>query len=654
MILFAGGLAAILVGGITCHALGRFPRTAERLFQALVAGGCGLVLVAAAAVFAPVPQAAVARSLLAPAGPGAAFAIDPLSAWFLITFAGVGAIAALFGVPYLREQRDRRPVGLAHLLVAALLVGLSGVVTARTILSFLVSWEVMAISGWFLIMFEQDRAGVPRAGMIYLVLTHLSTLALFGMFTAWSGGHVDWPFAELARAAGQGTAPIGFVLTLGLVGFGIKAGMVPFHFWLPGAHAAAPSHASALLSGVVLKAGIYGLLRVLALIGPVPAWWGWTVLLFGLVSAVLGVLWALAQHDIKRLLAYHSVENIGIILLGVGLGALGTAYQVPALAVIGYAGALLHTLNHALFKSLLFLGAGVVAKATGTLEIDRLGGLARVLPRTAIAFLIGSAAIVGLPPLNGFASEWLVFLGLFQTGGLPGTIRAASVLTAGLALTGALALACFSKLYGVVFLGTARDAAAVPTGREDRMLALPQWVLAAACVVIGVAPGLLAPALERAATFGRPMGFMAPGPVLPTQGLFAISLVASAIILVSAAVWVARDRALSRRRRTEPTWGCAHDFPSRGMQYSASSFAQPLLAAFGAVAGSRLERAQASRRTHPVDLALDLIVRPTWGILAAAAARLRTIQSGGIRGYLLYFILCVLGLLLYVWAAAPR
>jgi hypothetical protein len=286
------------------------------------------------------------------------------------------------------------------------------------------------------------------------------------------------PASALPKRAGP--------LTLALVGFGIKAGAVPGHFWLPGAHAAAPSHISALLSGVMLKTGIYGLFRALILLGDPPAWWGWAVLLLGVASAVLGVLWALAQHDLKRLLAYHSVENIGIILMGLGVGALGATHHLPAVALLGYAGALLHTLNHALFKSLLFLSAGVVVQATGTREIDRLGGLARRMPGTALAFLVGAAAIVGEPPINGFVSEWLIFMGLVHAGRVGEGLQAAAALTAGLALTGALALACFSNCRRCLPAWPRRQLATPPGRRRasscpsylaaltgDRLLPLP-------------------------------------------------------------------------------------------------------------------------------------------------------------------------------------
>jgi hydrogenase-4 component B len=501
MTLLALGLVLVLLAGVLARLLEGRPASADRAFRWGALAGC-LTGIAGA-----VPALGSSGTDGFAAGSGTAYGLDPLSAWFAVMFLGVGAAIAVYGAHYLARERPARRVGGAHLLLAVLITGLTGVVTARTIVAFLAAWEVMAISAWLLVIFERQHAEVRRAGLLYLILTHTSTIALFGMFAAWSGGTGGGTFAELASASGREGTPVGLVAVLGLVGFGIKAGVVPGHIWLPGAHAAAPSHISALLSGVMLKVGIYGLLRMLMLLGPLPAWWGWTVLLLGLASAVLGVLWALAQHDLKRLLAYHSVENIGIILLGLGVGALGSAYHAPGVALLGLTGALLHTVNHSLFKSLLFFGAGAVQRVAGTRQIDRLGGLAGLMPRTAFAFLIASVAIVGLPPLNGFVSEWVIFQGMLEAGGSTGALRLASVAAAGLVLAGALALACFTKLHGVVFLGANRGTPG-PEGATERGLIAPQVSLAAFCLAIGGLPFLILPTAARVASgvLGVPAG----------------------------------------------------------------------------------------------------------------------------------------------------
>jgi hydrogenase-4 component B len=647
VILFASGLGLILLGGLAALGLDRRPALADRVFQWTAVAGCLLALAPAISLLFGGGGAGAAVDSM-PAGHDALFGIDLLSAWFLPIVLGVGATIVAYGVPYLGPERRHRPVRFAHLVLAVLLVALSGVVTARTIVAFLASWEVMAVAAWLLVIFEHEKRETWDAGMVYLVLAHACTLALIGMFAVWRGGHADWRFAQLAQSASSGPVATGLILTLGLIGFGIKAGAFPFHFWLPGAHAAAPSHVSALLSGIMLKVGIYGLCRMLALLGPPPAWWGWIVLLMGLASSVLGVLWALAQHDLKRLLAYHSVENIGIILMGLGLGALGTAYHQPALALLGVAGALLHTLNHALFKSLLFLGAGVVVRETGHREIDRLGGLGRRMPRTALAFLIGSIAIVGLPPLNGFVSEWLIFRGLLGAGLASGGLRVAVVVAAGLALTGALALACFSKLFGVAFLGTPRQASAGSRAPAESDLIVPQAVLAACCIVIGVAPGLIAPPLVRIARLilSQPEGGAALGAL---GSALPLSALAAALLVLIGLGWPARRMMLARRPRlSSATWGCAYPRATGRMQYTASSYASPLLSAFGPISGIRPVRTRASFHTRAIEPILDLLGRPLWSRVVAAAVRLRPLQAGAMRWYLLYAILCLLGLLLYL------
>jgi hydrogenase-4 component B len=645
MTLLALGLSLVLLAGVLARLLERQPAAADRAFRWGTLAGC-LTGIAGTVPVLGSPGAAGSAT-----GLGAVYGLDPLSAWFTAMFLGVGAAIASYGSHYMARERPERRVGGAHLLLAVLITGLTGVVTARTIVAFLAAWEVMAISAWLLVIFERQHAEVRRAGLVYLIRTHTSTIALFGMFAAWSGGSGGGTFAELASASGQEGTPVGLVALLGLVGFGIKAGVVPGHIWLPGAHAAAPSHISALLSGVMLKVGVYGLLRMVMLLGPLPVWWAWLVLLLGLLSAVLGVLWALAQHDLKRLLAYHSVENIGIILLGLGVGALGSAYQQPAVGLLGFTGALLHTLNHSLFKSLLFFGAGAVLRVAGTREIDRLGGLAGRMPRTAFAFLIASLAIVGLPPLNGFVSEWVIFRGMLEAGGSTGPLRLASVAAAGLVLAGALALACFTKLHGVVFLGAPRGTP-VPESGTERGLVAPQWVLAAFCIAIGGLPFLVLPTAARVASWvlGSPGAGDMTG---VTESVTTISLAVLALLALGFLLW--RLRVAGRARdmvRAGPTWGCAYPALTGRVQYTGSSYAASLLSVFGALSGSRPVTGPAGFTIQVADPVLDRIAQPTWGWVREAAFRLRRIQTGRIVWYLTYVIAALLGLLLYLWLGA--
>jgi len=646
------GIAVILAAGGAAWSLQGRTRFADPVFATLTTLGCAAGLVPAVRVLVGGPAVGVSWEMGAPGGTWA-FGIDSLSAVFLVVVLGVGLANVLYGIAYLAPERAHRPVGSAHLLTGLFLAAMALVVTAQAIMPFLVAWELMALTAYLLVVFEDEQADVRRAGLVYLAATHIGTLALVAMFALWGTRAGGFTFDAFARASlpASGAA----VLSLALVGFGLKAGLVPLHFWLPGAHASAPSHVSGLMSGVMIKTGIYGLLRVISLVGAVPAWWGWTVLTLGILSGVLGVLWALAQHDLKRLLAYHSIENIGIILLGMGAGALGVAYQAPAVAVLGFAGAVLHTVNHALFKSLLFLGAGAVFRATGTRAIDQLGGLARRMSWTWVAFLVGSVAIIGLPPLNGFVSEWLVYQGLLRGGLAVGPVRVAVLGVAALALIGGLALACFAKVGGVVFLGEPRSAAAEQGREQTAGYLLPMAALALACAVIGFLPSVaVQPVLAVAGSIaGASLETLQPtlGPVV--RAAWGISLVSGGVVLLLIVGWAWR-RALERRRSPawSETWACGYVGSTPRMQYTAASFAAPLLQAFGRAAGVRTERTPAAFHTHPVDLVLEGVVLPAWRQVWRIADAIRPVQQGRLHTYLLYIIGVLLALLLYLWLGA--
>jgi hydrogenase-4 component B len=652
----AWGIGLILGGGVAALIFRRAARVADALFRVLVVLGCLLAAVPAIAILAD--HAPLMRTW-EPSLPGGAWVVglDPLSAWFLLLIAAVGAATAAYGVTYLAGERSHRSVVPAHLGFAVLVASMMGVVLAQAAVLFLMAWELMAVSAYFLIAYEAERAEVARAGLVYLVLTHIGTLALFAMFLAWRGAGADLTFQSLGLASAG--LPLGgaVILLLALVGFGIKAGVVPLHFWLPGAHAAAPSHVSALLSGVMLKMGIYGLLRVMSLMGAVPAWWGWTLLLLGLASGVLGVLWALGQHDLKRVLAYSSVENIGIILLGMGVGALGITYQQPVVAVLGLTGAVLHSLNHALFKSLLFLGAGAVVRATGTRVIDDLGGVGRRMPLTAAAFLVGSVAIVGLPPLNGFVSEWVVLQALLRSGTAPGPTHFVVFAVTGLGLIAALAVACFTRVLGVVFLGHPRTPREDPRLDPGPGLLLPMFALGAACCVLGLAPLVALAPVSRVVTQIIPLSARAPAG--PDPGLFpaALGLSTLAAALAGAVLMVSAMRAALARGREGvrgATWGCAYPRPSARMQYTASSFGAPLLSAFGSLAKPPVRRTPTSFATDAEDRMLAGVVGPAWARVRTAAAVLRALQQGRVTTYLQYIVFTLVVLLFVLFASVGR
>ena len=654
MTLCFAGVALIVAGAIGAVLLRHRP-VSDVVYRVLVIAGC--VVSGAAAVRALVSGSDAAVTVPSSVPGGAwVFALDPLSAVFVGTICFVGAACAAFGTPYLAPERARHPVWFAHSVFALLIAALLLVVTAQAVVPFLIAWELMAVGSYFLIVYEHEDSNARRAGLVYIIATHTGTLMLFATFAAWSVHASNWTFAALGAAGPSLPYGGGVILGLAAIGFGFKAGLVPFHFWLPPAHSAAPTHVSGLLSGVVIKTGIYGILRVLTLLGGAPRWWGWVMLAVGVGSGVLGVLWALAQHDIKRLLAYHSVENIGIIGIGIGIGALGAAYGHPGIAVLGYAGALLHTVNHALFKSLLFLGAGAVFAATGTRDMELLGGLAKRLPYTWVAFFIGATAIIGVPPLNGFVSEWLVYVGLFRAAQSPEALRLAVLGVPSLALIGALALACFAKVSGVVFLGQPRTAAAAGAHEVRPALRAPMFVLVAACVVLGVAPAFgVVPVVNVAAALVR----VAPNateelmPVVRDSAWISASALLTLALL--AVAWLGRSALLRRRSvRAEETWACGYPLGTSRMQYTASSFAAPLLSTFGRVSGVVEHRTADALHTEPVDLVLDRSAIPVWHRVRRAAMHLRPIQQGRLYAYLMYVMAALVVLLAYLALASRR
>lgn len=651
MILLAAGLIVIVFAGVASLRFRHSAASMQRVFVIALLTGCALCLIAGLRVLAGRPATEVQLNAGMPGGAWV-FGIDRLSALFVVIISFVGGCTGAYGVSYLHVPGNENREGWSHFFFACLVVSLIGVVTARAAIPFLLTWELMALAAYALIVFENEDTQIRRAGLLYLVTTHTATLVLFTLFAVWASASSDLTFAAFAAARPSQRA-VAAILLLSLLGFGLKAGLMPLHFWLPEAHAAAPSHVSAIMSGVVIKMGIYGLLRVIFLLARVPAWFGWLLLVCGITSGILGVLWALAQHDIKRLLAFHSVENIGIILMGMAAGCLGIAYDNLLVAVLGFAGAALHTLNHALFKSLLFLGAGAVYRATGTRNMEELGGLARRMPLTWLGFLIGAAAIVGLPPFNGFVSEWIVYQGLFSTSQSSDTLRLAVLGIPALALIGALALACFTKVAGVVFLGTPRAAHAARAIEVGRGRYLPALALAVTCLALGVAP---VAGIAFVSSVARELSGVEGGAVSATviSGASAISLMALATLAVSAVLWLLRRASLRGQIvRHEPTWGCAYDTSTPRMQYTASSFAAPLLSVFGPLSGIQVERSAGSVRTHAVDLVLDGVALPLWSWMQRRVDRLRALQQGRLHLYLLYVMAALLVMLGYL-ALGPR
>ncbi|MBI4597427.1 MAG: hydrogenase [Candidatus Omnitrophica bacterium] len=586
--------------------------------------------------------------------------LDPLSAFFLLPIFGVSALAAIYGSEYLKPFSTHRSLGPISAWLNILIASMALVVAARNAVLFLVAWEVMSLASFFLVTFEDEREDVREAGWTYLVATHLGTAFLFVFFTLLGrhAGSMDFDQLTAISAASPTLAVVLFLLAL--VGFGTKAGFMPLHVWLPEAHPAAPSHVSAVMSGVMIKLGIYGILRTLTFLGPPPAWWGLTLLMIGVTSGVLGVAFALAQHDLKRLLAYHSVENIGIIALGMGIGLLGQSAGQPVMSWLGFSGALLHVLNHSLFKGLLFLGAGSVLHATGTRELDRLGGLFKAMPWTGTAFLVGATAICGLPPLNGFISEWLIYVGGFH-GFLAFTTRSGMWLGLGiaaLALIGGLAAACFAKAFGTVFLGSPREAQAHSVHEAGPAMLIPMMGLAGSCLAIGLWPHgvvqFIMPAISSITGASLPVD--AAGIASTLAGLRLVSATAALLLCITLALVVLRRLLLKTRPINQAfTWGCGYAAPTAQMQYTASSFAQPLGRLFQSVLRTQShEQAPAGyfpdsahRTSHTPDVATTYLFLPLFARIKRGLEALRWLQQGRVQLYLLYIFLTLVVLL--VW-----
>ncbi len=583
-----------------------------------------------------------------PMGTAGLLTLDPIGALFALPVFLLSACAAIYGIGYRDDHHDN--VRTLRLVLGFQAASLAFLVVSSHTLPFLLGWEGMAISAFLLVMTEDRLPEARRAGWIYLVCTHTGTLALIGAFALLFAATGHWAFAALPRgfaATGQGTA----LFLLCFFGFGLKAGIMPLHLWLPSTHAAAPSHVSALMSGVLLKMGILGFVRLLSWVPDPPFWWGATFLVVGALSGILGVAFALGQHDLKRLLAYHSIENIGIILLGLGLGTLGKSTGHPVIQVLGYAGALLHVLNHSLFKGLLFLAAGSIAEAMGTRDLERMGGLGRRMPWTAAAFLAGSWAICGLPPLNGFVSEWFIYLGSFRALGFFRWPWSLAILTA-LAIIGALALACFAKAYGAVFQGLPRTPAAAAGHEAPRSMLVPMGILAGACALIGLAPMLVAPALDRVvAALGDGVGLPSVALLgnLPRLSLLALLLLGLALLLWR---WLRPVEPATDL----PTWDCGYAAATPRMQYTASSFADGLVGGLRWVLWPKVHGGTVTRHfpvdrpfaSHVPDPVLDRVADPAFRFLAGGATLLRFFQGGQLHIYLLYVLLTLLLLLLWM------
>ena len=595
------------------------------------------------------------------------YTLAPLSAWFLVVLAALAIPAAVYSIGYLSHavlpSRVAFVAGAFNLLLGAV----EAVFVADGVVGFLLAWELMTLATSALVATEHETAANRRAAYVYLAMSHVGTGCLVAGFLVLTSLAGSAAFAAVLSGSVTEGGLRDVLFVLFLVGFGVKGGVIPLHVWLPEAHPAAPSSVSALMSGVLITTGIYGLVRVCVFGLGVPRWdWGVAFIVLGSLSAVLGVLYALTQSDVKRLLAYSTIENSGIILLGLGSGMTALSSGRGELAAVGIVASLYHVLNHAVFKGLLFLGAGGVVMATGTRHIEEMGGLAKRMPWTAVFFLVGSAAISGLPLLNGFVSEWLLFQALLQGFQATPTLSRLIYPVAGalLALTSALAAACFVKAFGVTFLALPRGEGAAKAHESPWVMLLPQAFLAVMCVVLGLVPGFVLEGLRRVAAS---LPGVRPAPEM-VRGMFAIApgpghfdhlappLVALAVLLAAGLAGALSLLARYAVRRV-PTWGCGGELSAR-TEYTAAAFSKPLMLIFSAIYRPTREVQTVGETYFPREVRYRAEIEPTFerfvygpltrGVLAVAE-RMKVIQAGSLHAYLAYVIALVLSLVVLLW-----
>ncbi len=662
-------VAALIAVAIAAPILLRRPAMATRVVYAVSGVASLVLLVATGAVLLGLADGG--REVVLPIGLpwiGAHFRIDAISAFFLVVVDLGGVLASLYALGYgTHESRPERVLPF----YPAFLAGMNLVILAADAFGFLVAWEFMSLTSWALVMSHHQKEENRHAGYVYLVMASFGTLMLLLAFGLMAGPDGAYGFTEMRAVVHAPWLP-GVVLGLVVLGAGSKAGLAPLHVWLPLAHPAAPSHVSALMSGVMTKVAIYGFVRIVFdLVGQPAWWWSAVVLTLGSLTAVLGVLQAVMQRDLKRLLAYSTVENIGIVFIGLGLALAFKANAMAGPAALAITAALFHAFNHSLFKGLLFFGAGAVLTATGERDIEKLGGLIHRMPATAFFMLGGAVAISALPPLNGFASEWMIFQAILLSPDLPQWALKFMVPAVGaaLAFAAALAGACFVRAYGITFLGRPRTACAAEAREVDGFSLRAMGILLTLCLLAGVLPGLVIEALSGVSI--QLVGHdMPPQPLLPTLSIVPISTGRSSysgmlvfgfiVVSSSAAIWVIH-RFASRAVRSGPAWDCGYPEPSPLTQYSADSFAMPIRRVFGPLAfRSYIERdipppgemrpARLTLFMH--DLVWEIVYAPIGRAVSRLAERLNTLQFLSIRSYLSLVFMALVGLLLVVaiWA----
>jgi len=508
------------------------------------------------------------------------FVIDPLSAFFIIIILIMGLLGLIYSKGYLKPYIEKgKSVSSHYIFYTALILSMLGVVTCQNALFFLVIWEIMSLSSFFLCIFENSEKEVLNAGIKYLVFMHISVLFLIIPFAILSTKTGSFDFESFSPVLRNNGPLADIIFMLFFIGFGIKAGFVPFHNWLPKAHPIAPSHVSAIMSGVMIKTGIYGILRILTLSGGVTKFIAYFVLIISVISALYGILYALGQSDIKKMLAYSSIENMGIIGIGLGVGMLGLVYNHPMVAFLGFIGAIFHILNHSIFKNLLFFGAGAVYLKSHTKNMELLGGLIKNMPKTAVLFLIGSVAICALPPFNGFIGEFLIYFGILKGLSVNSFFNFLVLIFAfaGLALVGTMALLCFTKAFSITFLGHKRSGLAEDVKDEAcQTMIIPMGVLAVFALCIGLFPEFMFQILITPVETLMGGLYAIQSVEEPINTLQIISVTAFSVIGLTVLLMILRFR-LNKNVKTAPTWSCGYDKELKRAQYTGSSYVSPFL-----------------------------------------------------------------------------
>jgi len=658
MFLIVASLILLFISGLSALFLNRRPAAAAAVAASGCIAGCLLSFFPAFSVFFSGKEISLRAAWQAPGGGEIFLLLDSLSAFFLVPLLVLSALSALYGWGYLRKGKGSESSGRHWFFFNILVAGMIAVLLAADSLMFLVCWEIMALSSFFLVVSRDEDKTARQAGFIYLGAAHLGTAALLLMFALLSVPGVPSGFWNSAAFSASGVKISRvLLLTLGIFGFGMKAGFMPLHIWLPKAHPAAPSHVSALMSGIMIKTGIYGILRLFSVLGGVDAWCGGALILTGICSGVIGMLLALGQRDSKRVLAYSSIENIGIICMGIGLAVYAKVCGSALVCLLALSGALLHLFNHAFFKGLLFMAAGAAAKSCGTRDPDALGGCAKALPVTSASFFLGSAGASGIPLLNGFAGKFLIYLAAFCGLSLKGSglLFPCVGVIAGLSLSGCLSLACFSGLSGVMFLGKPRVRQDVLSEYSTLMCAA-MIAICAVCLFLTFAGPLFSFALAGAAAIVfQSADFL----VLPglADRLVPLSLAAAGGYILVALGIVFRSVLLRRRTVSAgETWNCGYAGPGGRMQYTAASFFYPLRKTFTffnvrknavAVSKTAVFPAGYEGEAQSVPGIFKAFLSGIGAKLEESLSRLRWLQQGRLHVYIMYIMAALLILLLW-------